>query len=65
MSSKQVQIQRAIAQFTDRQPVPEIDFTTHVLDDGTAVNTQERVIKDVRLIFFRKYRSDGLTRSVC
>jgi hypothetical protein len=46
-SAKQEQLQRAIAQVTDRQPVPEIDFTQHTLDDGTSVNTQERVIKDV------------------
>lgn len=46
---KRQHIERAISQFTDRPPVPEIDFTQHFLDDGTVVNTQERVVKDVRV----------------
>jgi hypothetical protein len=45
--SKQQHIQRAISQFTDRAPVPEIDFTQHALEDGTTVSTQERMVKDV------------------
>ncbi len=48
MSRPHTQIQRAITQISEKAPVPEIDFTLHVLEDGTSVNTQERVIKDVR-----------------
>jgi serine/threonine-protein phosphatase 2B catalytic subunit len=46
--AKQQQLQRAIAQMTDRPVVPEIDFTQHTLEDGTSVNTRERIVKDVR-----------------
>jgi serine/threonine-protein phosphatase 2B catalytic subunit len=49
-TGKQEQIQRAIAQLTERAPVPEIDFTQHFLDDGSAVSTQERIVKDVRAL---------------
>ncbi|KAJ7051505.1 Metallo-dependent phosphatase-like protein [Mycena amicta] len=28
-------------------PAPTIDFTQHVLEDGTTINTQERVVKDL------------------
>lgn len=52
MSGKQEQIQRAIAQVSERQqqPIPTIDFTQHALDDGTAVSTQERIVKDVGFV---------------
>ncbi|GKZ20998.1 3',5'-cyclic-nucleotide phosphodiesterase (PDEase) (3':5'-CNP) [Aspergillus brasiliensis] len=33
---------------TDKKPVPEIDFTLHVMEDGTQVSTMERVIKEVQ-----------------
>ncbi|KAL2866282.1 serine/threonine-protein phosphatase 2B catalytic subunit [Aspergillus lucknowensis] len=33
---------------TDKKPVPEIDFTLHVMDDGTQVSTLERVVKEVQ-----------------
>ncbi|KAJ7625671.1 serine/threonine-protein phosphatase 2B catalytic subunit A1 [Roridomyces roridus] len=39
-------IAHAIQQIQNPPPVPEIDFTQHILDDGTTINTQERVIKD-------------------
>jgi hypothetical protein len=50
---KKEQIQRAIAQVSDRAPAvaPEIDFTVHLLEDGTSVSTQERMIKDVCHVF--------------
>ncbi|KLO14018.1 serine/threonine protein phosphatase 2B [Schizopora paradoxa] len=48
MSRPQSQLQRAITQIAEKAPVPEIDFTQHVLEDGTSVSTQERVIKDVQ-----------------
>ena len=38
-------IQNAIRALEKPKPVPVIDFTLHVMDDGTTVNTQERVIK--------------------
>ncbi|KAJ0423427.1 calcineurin A [Aspergillus carlsbadensis] len=33
---------------TDKKPVPEIDFTLHVMEDGTQVSTLERVVKEVQ-----------------
>ena len=29
----------------EKKPVPEIDFSLHTMEDGTQVNTQERVCK--------------------
>ncbi|TRM60358.1 Metallo-dependent phosphatase-like protein [Schizophyllum amplum] len=42
------QVERAIGEISAKQPVPEIDFTQHTLEDGNVVSTQERVIKDVQ-----------------
>ena len=42
---------KAIEQISGRdkkENIPEIDFTQHTLEDGSTINTQERVIKDVR-----------------
>lgn len=39
---------KAIEQISEKAPVPEIDFTVHTLEDGSSINTQERVIKDVQ-----------------
>ncbi|KAJ5462962.1 Serine/threonine-specific protein phosphatase/bis(5-nucleosyl)-tetraphosphatase [Penicillium sp. IBT 31633x] len=33
---------------TDKQPVPEIDFTLHTMEDNTQVSTMERVVKEVQ-----------------
>ncbi|KAJ7897638.1 serine/threonine protein phosphatase 2B [Mycena olivaceomarginata] len=41
-------IAQALAQIQNRAPPPEIDFTQHILEDGTAISTQERVVKDVQ-----------------
>ncbi|KAJ7486665.1 Metallo-dependent phosphatase-like protein [Mycena latifolia] len=41
-------IAHAIAQIQNRPPPPEIDYTQHILEDGTAISTQERVVKDVQ-----------------
>ncbi|KAJ7912388.1 Metallo-dependent phosphatase-like protein [Mycena leptocephala] len=41
-------IAQALAQIQNRPPPPEIDYTQHILDDGTAISTQERVVKDVQ-----------------
>ncbi|CAO1606122.1 3',5'-cyclic-nucleotide phosphodiesterase (PDEase) (3':5'-CNP) [Xanthoria calcicola] len=38
-------LERALS---DKRPVPEIDFTIHVLEDSTQVSTQERVCKEVQ-----------------
>jgi serine/threonine-protein phosphatase 2B catalytic subunit len=35
----------AIRAVRQKKPPPEIDFTLHTMDDGTQVNTQERVCK--------------------
>lgn len=50
--SSHAHMARAIEQISDKQPVPEIDYTMHRLDDGTIISTQERVIKDVRVLSF-------------
>ncbi|KAJ8087554.1 3',5'-cyclic-nucleotide phosphodiesterase (PDEase) (3':5'-CNP) [Marasmius tenuissimus] len=42
---------KAIEQISGRdkkENIPEIDFTQHTLEDGSTINTQERVIKDVQ-----------------
>ncbi|KAF9455880.1 serine/threonine protein phosphatase 2B [Collybia nuda] len=41
-------IERAIEQIQVKQPIPEIDFTQHTLEDGNIISTQERVVKDVQ-----------------
>lgn len=46
------QIERAV---TDKKPVPEIDFSLHIMEDGTQVSTQERVCKgtDISYIYIQ------------
>lgn len=39
------QVDNAIRAIQDKKPIPEIDFTMHTMEDGTQVNTQERVCK--------------------
>jgi serine/threonine-protein phosphatase 2B catalytic subunit len=56
MPPKKEQIQRAIAQLTERPAIPTIDFTQHALEDGTSVSTQERMVKDVRLLLLCSYQ---------
>ncbi|KAF9459910.1 hypothetical protein BDZ94DRAFT_1324440 [Collybia nuda] len=41
-------IERAIEQIQVKQPIPEIDFTQHTLEDGNIISTQEHVVKDVQ-----------------
>jgi serine/threonine-protein phosphatase 2B catalytic subunit len=41
------QVDNAIRAIQERKPVPEIDFTIHTMEDGTQVNTMERVCKGV------------------
>ncbi|KAF7312809.1 Serine/threonine-protein phosphatase [Mycena kentingensis (nom. inval.)] len=42
------------------EDVPTIDFTQHVLDDGTTISTQERVVKDVQAPVARIPTADEL-----
>jgi serine/threonine-protein phosphatase 2B catalytic subunit len=49
------QIQRAIDKIQVKDPIPSIDFTQHVLEDGTVISTQERVVKDVSVDLFIQY----------
>jgi serine/threonine-protein phosphatase 2B catalytic subunit len=39
------QVDNAIRAIHQKKPVPEIDFTLHTMEDGTQVNTMERVCK--------------------
>lgn len=39
------QVDNAIRAIQQKKPLPEIDFTIHVMEDGTQVSTQERVCK--------------------
>jgi len=49
--AEMTQLDRAIEEIKRRRhrvgPVPDIDFTQHEFDDGTIVNTQERIVKEV------------------
>ncbi|KAL7415147.1 Serine/threonine-protein phosphatase 2B catalytic subunit A1 [Mrakia frigida] len=38
----------ALAAIKNKGPIPTIDFTQHLMEDGTIVSTQERVVKDVQ-----------------
>lgn len=39
------QVDNAIRAIQEKKPIPEIDFTIHTMEDGTQVNTMERVCK--------------------
>lgn len=41
----QQQVDNAIRAIREKKPLPEIDFTIHTMEDGTQVNTMERVCK--------------------
>lgn len=47
MTSTREQIERAIVQIQHKDPLPEIDFTQHQLENGFTISTQERVVKEV------------------
>ncbi|RYP04734.1 hypothetical protein DL765_010090 [Monosporascus sp. GIB2] len=47
-SSGIFQVDNAIRAIRDKKPLPEIDFSIHTMEDGTQVNTTERVCKDVQ-----------------
>ncbi|KAG2120405.1 Metallo-dependent phosphatase-like protein [Suillus discolor] len=48
MHIAQAHVDRAIEQIQHKKPLPDIDFTQHVLEDGNTISTQERVVKDVQ-----------------
>ena len=41
----QAQIDNALRALREKKPAPEIDFTLHTMEDGSQVNTMERVCK--------------------
>ncbi|EGY18035.1 serine/threonine-protein phosphatase 2B catalytic subunit [Verticillium dahliae VdLs.17] len=47
-ASRNQQVDNAIRAIREKKPLPEIDFTIHTMEDGTQVNTMERVCKDVQ-----------------
>jgi serine/threonine-protein phosphatase 2B catalytic subunit len=44
------QTQKAIHAMQNKQPIADIDFTLHVMEDGTEVSTVERVCKGISLM---------------
>jgi serine/threonine-protein phosphatase 2B catalytic subunit len=42
------QINAAIKAIREKPALPEIDFTLHTMEDGSTVNTQERVCKGMK-----------------
>ncbi len=69
MSGTQAQIQKAIHQIQDKGPLPEIDFTQHQLENGYTISTQERVVKEVCVLHFKRLggymRLSGRTGDRC
>ncbi|OBR11831.1 Serine/threonine-protein phosphatase [Colletotrichum higginsianum IMI 349063] len=47
----QQQVDNAIRAIREKKPLPEIDFSIHTMEDGTQVNTMERVCKAANLMF--------------
>lgn len=47
MSVTQKHLEKAIGQIQHKEPLPEIDFTQHQLENGLMISTQERVVKEV------------------
>lgn len=40
-----IQMDNALRALQQKKPAPEIDFTLHTMEDGSQVNTMERVCK--------------------
>ncbi|CAI6297067.1 unnamed protein product [Periconia digitata] len=51
-------LDNAIRAVKEKKPLPEIDFTLHTMEDGTQVNTLERVCKDVQAPAFNPPTED-------
>lgn len=47
------QVDNALRAIQEKQPVPEIDFTLHTMDDETQVSTLERVCKGIYFPYAR------------
>lgn len=47
MTATQRHIEKAIGQIQNKEPLPDIDFTQHQLENGFMISTQERVVKEV------------------
>ncbi|KAF9437549.1 3',5'-cyclic-nucleotide phosphodiesterase (PDEase) (3':5'-CNP) [Entomortierella beljakovae] len=47
-TAREAQAHAALRNLQNKKPVPEIDFTIHVMDDGTTASTLERYSKDVQ-----------------
>ncbi|KAI3339785.1 serine/threonine-protein phosphatase 2B catalytic subunit [Ustulina deusta] len=45
---RNAQVDNAIRAIRQKKPLPEIDFTIHTMEDGSQVNTTERVCKEVQ-----------------
>jgi serine/threonine-protein phosphatase 2B catalytic subunit len=43
--SRNAQVDNAIRAIREKKPLPEVDFSIHTMEDGTQVNTSERVCK--------------------
>lgn len=41
-------MENAIRALNEKKPAPAIDFTIHTMEDGSQVNTKERICKDVQ-----------------
>jgi len=46
------QVENTLRALQNKKPVPEIDFTLHTMEDGSQVNTMERVCKGRRTPYF-------------
>jgi hypothetical protein len=44
-----LQMNNAIRAISSKKPIPDIDFTLHTMEDGSQVNTTERVCKGRRV----------------
>jgi serine/threonine-protein phosphatase 2B catalytic subunit len=44
------QTQKAIDAIQNKTPIEDIDFTVHMMEDGTEVSTQERVCKGIQIL---------------
>lgn len=47
MATASAHLAKAMSQIQHKKVIPTIDFSTHQLEDGTTVSTQERVVKEV------------------
>jgi serine/threonine-protein phosphatase 2B catalytic subunit len=53
-SNPEVYLDNAIRAVREKKQVPEIDFTIHEMEDGSQVNTQERVCKGESTPFLQR-----------